>query len=385
MRAKHAAAKPASPADRASGILEIDLGAIAGNWLKLRARLAAGVECAAVVKADGYGLGAQKVARALAKAGCRTFFVATIDEGLALRAALKRAEIAVLNGLLPRTEGEFLDAGLIPVLNELGQIDAWRKAAPERGKKPAILHLDTGMSRLGIGRNDLALLQADPGRLSGVTLRLLMSHLACADEPEHPKNAEQLGKLRAARAFLPPLKTSLASSSAIFLGPEYHFDMVRPGAALYGVNPLSSGPNPMAQVIRLKGKILEVRDVDRAETVGYGAGHRLDRPGRIATISIGYADGWFRSSGPRTTAFVAGRQVPVVGRISMDLMTLDVTGIDPAQLYPGAFAELIGETNTVDIVAKRAGTIGYEVLTSLGRRYHRIYRGEAGVAKRAQR
>ena len=373
--ARRRAATAAAPADRAGGVLEIDLRAVAANWRMLRRRLAAGAQCAAVVKADGYGLGAEKVAAALATAGCATFFVATLDEGLALRRVLRASEVAVLNGLLPRTEREFLQARLIPVLNDLGQIDAWRKAATAR--RPAILHLDTGMARLGITASELAVLAEEPGRLAGVTLRAVMSHLACADEPRHGKNAQQRRIFRAACRRLPAAPASLAASSGIFLGPDYHFDMVRPGAALYGVNPLPGAPNPMRQAIRLKGKILQVHDVDRGETVGYGAGHRMDRPGRIATVAVGYADGWFRSSSHRGTAAIGGQHVPVVGRISMDLMTLDVTGVAPALLQPGAFVDLIDDTNTVDVVAERAGTIGYEVLTALGRRYHRVYRGAA--------
>lgn len=365
----------AAPADRAGGILEIDLRAVARNWRMLRARLAKGVECAAVVKADGYGLGAGPVARALEAAGCRTFFVATLNEGLALRRVLERSEIAVLNGLLPRTAAEFLRARLVPVLNDPGQVDVWRKLAATRAHYPAILHLDTGMSRLGLSKDQLVTLAGEPARLAGLTIRAVMSHLACADEPTHPKNADQCRAFRAACRMLPAAPASLASSSGIFLGSQYHFDMVRPGAALYGVNPLSGGPNPMAQVVRLKGRIIQVRDVDRGETVGYGAGHRVDRPARLATVAVGYADGWFRSSSQRGTAIIGGQHVPVVGRISMDLMTLDVTGVSPALLKPGALVDLIDHTNTVDVVAERAGTIGYEVLTALGRRYHRIYRG----------
>ncbi len=361
--------------DRAGTLLEIDLDAIAGNWRRLGAKLTPGCLCAAVVKADAYGLGAAKVAPALAAAGCRLFFVATLDEGLALRRLLPKVEIAVFNGLLPGTGPDFARGRLLPVLNDLGQIAAWRDFAGRRGGLPAMLHIDTGMSRLGLSPRELA---AAPDALAGVALRAVLSHLACADMPEEPLNAGQLAGFRAALALLPRAPASLAASSGIFLGPDYHFDITRPGAALYGVNPTPGQPNPMAQVIRLKGKILQVRDVDRGQTVGYGAAHRMDHAGRIATIAVGYADGWLRSSSHRGSVGIAGHRAPVIGRISMDLLTLDVTGIDPALTRPGGFVDLLDEDYGVDAAATAAGTIGYEVLTALGRRHHRIYRGGAG-------
>ena len=362
--------------DRASGILEIDLGAIQKNWRLLQAKIGKSVQCAAVVKADGYGLGAAPVAKALAVAGCKTFFVATLEEALALRETLKTAEIAVLNGLLPGTDAEILRARLIPVLNDLGQLDAWRKLVlPQKQRPPAILHLDTGLSRLGLSRTEIQVLLGEPERVAGVALRAIISHLVIAEDPKHAKNAEQRRLFLAARRKLPPAPASLAASSGIFLGPDIHFDMVRAGAALYGLNPLTDQLNPMSQVINLKGRIVQVRDVDRGETVGYGAEHRMDRGGRIATVAIGYADGWLRSSQNRAMASIAGRPVHVVGRISMDLMTLDVTGLDPGLVQAGGFVDLIDAKNPVDIVGERAGTIGYEVLTALGRRYHRVYLG----------
>lgn len=362
--------------DRASGILEIDLGAIQRNWRMLQAKVGKAVQCAAVVKADGYGLGAAQVGKALAAAGCRTFFVATLEEGLALRETLKTAEIAVLNGLLPRTEQDLLKARLVPILNDLGQLDVWRKLVlPMKQRPPAMLHLDTGLSRLGLSRTETQVLTGEPDRLAGVSLRAIISHLVVAEDPKHGKNAEQRRLFLAARRKLPPAPASLAASSGIFLGADFHFDMVRAGAALYGINPLTDQLNPMAQAVRLKGKIVQVRDVDRGETVGYGAEHRMDRGGRVATVAVGYADGWFRSSQGRAMAGIAGRQVPIVGRISMDLITLDVTGLDPQLVEVGSFVDLIDTKNTADAVGARAGTIGYEVLTALGRRYHRVYQG----------
>jgi alanine racemase len=358
--------------DRAGAVLEIDLKAIAGNWLMLRDRLAAGVECAGIVKADAYGLGMSRVAPALAARGCRLFFVAQLDEGIALRALLPECEIAVLNGLLPGTAGDFAAHRLMPVLNDLGQIAEWRRLATDRQRR-AILHVDTGMARLGLPPSELARLKAAPDLLDGVALRAVMSHLACPEEPEHALNAQQLARFRAATAVLPPAPASLAASSGIFLGPDYHFAMVRPGAAVYGVNPQPGKPNPMAQVIRLKGKIIQTRDIDTGHTVGYGATYRRDRPGRIATVAVGYADGWLRSLSNRGHAAIAGQLVPIVGRVSMDLITLDVSDLDPLLTTPGAFVELIGPHACVDAVGAEAGTSGYEMLTALGHRYLRVY------------
>lgn len=373
------AARPQSRAgarasERAGALLEIDLDAIALNWKKLADRVAP-ARAAAVVKADAYGLGAAKVAPALARAGVKTFFVATLDEALELRELLPRAQIAVLNGLAIGAPADFAKAALLPVLNDLGQLRAWQSYAARRGGAAAMLHLDTGMARLGLPPKEIEALAGDPAMLKGFTLAAVMSHLACASEPAHPMNLAQLAAFRAALKRLPLAPASLAASSGVFLGGDFLFDMVRVGAALYGVNPTPGRPNPMRQVIRLKAKILQVRDVDRGESVGYGAAHRIDRPTRIATIAIGYADGWLRSSSHRGTARIAGKLAPVVGHISMDLVTLDVTGHDPANLRAGQFVDLIDEHYGVDDAALAAQTIGYEILTSLGGRFHRVYRG----------
>lgn len=365
------------PAIRAGGILEIDLGAIVANW-RLLATKAAPAQCAAVVKANGYGLGAAPVAKALRAAGCRLFFVATLDEGVGLRGALgEEAEIAVLNGPLPGTAEEFGAHGLIPVLNEPGQIDQWTKLAEERGGLPAILHVDTGMSRLGLSAREFVAFSDDLSHLKAIRWRLLMSHLACADTPEHELNETQRRRFESTRPRLPEVPASFAASSGIFLGPGYHFDLVRPGAALYGVNPQPGQPNPLHSVVRLYGKILQIREIDRGESVGYGAAHIMDSPGRVATVAIGYADGWLRSLSQRGCGHIAGTRVPLLGRVSMDLLTFDVSAVAPALTQPGAMIELLGESYGVDAAAADAGTIGYEILTALGSRYHRIYREPA--------
>ncbi len=363
-------------AARAGAILTIDLDAVADNYRHLCAELGAAA-CAAVVKADAYGLGMARVAPALARAGARTFFVAQLEEATALRAMFPvEVEIYVLNGLGAGPVAEFQAGRVHPVLNSLGEIDAWAAAARAEGRAlPAAVHIDTGISRLGLPDDDLEALAADRGRLAGIDLRYLLSHLACADRPEHPLNAEQLRRFRAARARLPDTPASLANSSGIFLGADYHLDLARPGVALYGVNPTPGQPNPMRQVVRLQGKILQVREIDASRTVGYGATHRAAGPTRIATVAVGYADGYLRSLSNRGSAWLGDRRVPVVGRVSMDLITIDVTGASAETARPAAFVDLIGADLSTDEVAEAAGTIGYEILTSLGRRYHRVYRG----------
>jgi alanine racemase len=368
----------AKAAPHAGAILEIDLDAIAENYTKLTERVGAKVRVAAVVKADAYGLGMEKVAPALARAGAKTFFVATLDEGLALRELLPRAQIAVLNGLVMGAPANFAKAALLPVLNDLGQIASWQGYADKRGGAPAMLHLDTGMARLGLSPKETQRLSNEPSRLEGFALAQIISHLACASEAAHPMNDVQLEAFRAALKRLPDAPASLAASSGMFLGGDFLFDAVRIGAALYGVNPTPGRPNPMRQTVRLRAKILQLRDVDRGESVGYGAAHRIEKPTRIATIAMGYADGWLRSSSQRGSARIAGKPAPVVGQISMDLVTLDVTGHDPANLIPGSYVDLLDERYGVDDAALAAGTIGYEILTSLGSRFHRVYRSGGG-------
>lgn len=359
------------PGTAPAAVLTVDLGAIAANYRLLCERLG-GVECAGVVKADGYGLGAGPVASALWAAGCRRFFVAHAEEGIELRTALAAAEIFILNGPLPGEVPVYRAHRLIPVLNALEQIMAWRDAALAAGTAlPAIAHVDTGMSRLGLAAAEVARLADEPSLWRGIKLRYVMSHLAIAEEPDHPLNARQLDRFRTLKARLPPAKASLANSSGTFLDPAYHFDLARPGAALYGINPHAAGPNPMAQVVQLQARILQVRTIDRGETVGYGAAFRAPGPVRVATVAIGYADGLLRALGNRGCAFLDGGALPIIGRVSMDLVTLDATAAPGAAV--GRMVEIIGPSRPVDLVAGEAGTIGYEVLTRLGRRFRRDY------------
>ncbi|PWC52799.1 alanine racemase [Azospirillum sp. TSO22-1] len=364
------------PASFAGALLTIDLDAVVANWTLLRDRVGGPARCAAVVKADAYGLGASRVAPALFAAGCRTFVVAQVEEAIALRAVLPAdAEVLSLGGLPPGSAAEFAAHGVTPVLNHLGDIEAWTAFCRERGEaRPAVVHIDTGMNRLGLGPDELDCLIEQPERLTGMSVRLWMTHLACA-EADTPMNAQQLGRFRMALARLPAAPASLANSSSVFLGPAYHFDLVRPGCALYGVNPTPAAANPMRPTVRLDARVLQVRSVDTAMTVGYGATHRVAGKGKVATIAVGYADGYPRTLSGRGHVFVGGIPAPVVGRISMDLITVDVTALPEGAVAPGALVELIGPNRPVDTVAEEAGTIGYEILTSLGRRYHRVHVG----------
>lgn len=361
-------------AARAGAILSIDLEAICANWRTIHARQKTGSQTAAVVKADAYGLGATRVAPALLAAGCRRFVVATLDEAIALRPLLPGAEILVLSGPFPGGEAEFHAYGLLPVLNSPAQVGGWAAFARERGERLAcVLHIDTGMSRLGLRHDEARRLSEDRGTLSAIDLRLVMTHMACADEPDHPLNQLQLERFTAARAFFPGIEASLAASSAVFLGPNWHADWTRPGYALYGGNPTPGQPNPMGQVVRLQGRIIQVRDVDASDTVGYGATHRCAVPTRLAVVAAGYADGLFRSLGNRGCGHLGENRVPLVGRVSMDLSIFDIGAVPEGAARPGAMIQLIGPNNTIDDVASAAGTIGYEVLTSLSPRYHRDY------------
>jgi alanine racemase len=363
------------PVNRASAVLEIDLDGIVANWRSLAAR-AKPAGCAAVVKADAYGLGAAPVAGALAAAGCQLFFVATLDEGIALRGALPSwCEIAVFSGPSPGTAEEFVSYHLIPVLNEPGQIAEWTRIGVRPEGVPAILHVDTGLARLGLSPREFEKHTGDLVRHDAICWRALISHLACADDPEHPLNELQRLRFLGARARLGDLSGSLAASSGIFLGRGFHFDFVRPGAALYGVNPQSCATNPMRQVVRLKGRVLQVREVERGETVGYGAAHVIGQPSRLATVAVGYADGWLRSLSHRGSGRLGGKRFPLLGRVSMDLIVFDVTAADPSLVRPGGFIDLLDEDYGVDAAAADAGTIGYEILTGLSRRCYRTYRG----------
>ena len=364
---------------RVGAVLTVDLGAIQANYRRLTEELR-GTECAAVLKANAYGLSVKRVGPALAKAGARKFFLAQLDEAVRLRHVLglhlRDARIFDFNGPLPGSESAYLAFGITPVLNSLGDIERWRAVARrEERRLEAALHVDSGMARLGLPPAELDALIAHPEWLEGIELRYVMSHLTCADTPDDPFNAAQLARFRDAHRRLPSTPACLANSSGIFLGRDYHFDLGRPGVALFGVNPTPGRPNPMAPVVRLEGRIVQLREIDAHETVGYGAAFRATQPTRVATVALGYGDGYLRSLSHRGAGFIAGHRVPVIGRVSMDLITFDVSAVPSEAARPGAFIQILGPEQDVDSVAAQAGTIGYEILTSLGSRYHRSYLG----------
>jgi len=366
----------AGPAEaEAGGILTIDLGALVANWRHLRER-AAGAHCAAVVKADAYGCGIEPVVGALGAAGCATFFVAHLEEARRVRASTADAAVYVLNGMMPGTAAAYAAANLRPVIGSRAELDEWnafRAASGWHGE--AALHFDTGMSRLGFAFEDASAVAAGLGNDHGIAL--IMSHFACSEE-EHPLNAIQIARFKSVRGHFGAIAGSLANSSGVFLGHAAHHDLVRPGVALYGVNPLPGRTNPMQPVVSLQGRIVQTRDVPQGATVGYSATWTAKRATRLAVLSVGYADGFLRAGSASDAragaeAIVAGKRCPLAGRVSMDLIAVDVTDVPAAQANRGALVTLIGDGITVDELAARAGTIGYEVLTSLGRRYRRIY------------
>jgi alanine racemase len=379
----NAAAALAAATATAPGILTVDLDALVANWRKLE-KTAVPAECAAVIKADAYGCGVEPVARALSTAGCKTFFVATLDEARIARDTLPSAELYVLDGFFQNSGDTFAKLNCKPVIGDLNELAEWDVFCRRSGwSGGAAIHIDTGMNRLGL---TLVEAQGIVPRINagdhGITL--VMSHLACAESLNHPLNAKQVATFREIASNYSGVPASLASSSAIYLGPQFQFDMVRPGAGLYGINPTPEADNPMQGVVDLKARIVQLRNVERGESVGYGATWTARRPTKLAIVSAGYADGYFRAAsandGTRgAEVIVAGKRCPVAGRISMDLMAIDVTDLPDKTARRGHMVTLIGEGITVDEVAHHFGTIGYEVLTSLGKRYARIYKG--GEAK----
>lgn len=355
----------------AGAILTIDLGAIVDNWRFLSA-MTAPAPCAAVVKADAYGLGANEVARALQAAGCDTFFVVTVDEGVSLRAALgPDAMIAALGGTPPGAARDLYDGEVTPVINSLAELAEWRGLAQETTQTtPVIIQLDTGMSRFGLQPSDVEKIAADKALLHGLDVKLVISHLACADEPAHPANEAQRLQFERLRRMLPDAPASLANSSGIFLGPPYVFDLGRPGAALYGLNPTPHQVNPMQPVARVDARVAQLREVPAGSGIGYAHAVIADRLTKLATLSIGYADGWPRASTAGAT--FRDHKLPQVGRVSMDSIIVDVTDC-PVPIKEGDLVEMIGPNQDADEVAAQAGTIGYEILTRLGKRFARRY------------
>ncbi len=353
--------------------LTVDLDALAHNHAVLRAA-AGGAEVAPVVKADSYGLGVLPCARRLWAEGAQSFYVARVAGGEALRAALgPEPVIYVLDGALPGTEARLAAAGLTPVLSSLEQVESWSAQASGAGRLKAALHIDTGMNRLGLRPDEAEALALRLSALDRVEIDLVISHLACADEPGHPLNARQLKAFRAVRGLYPDARASLANSAAVFLGEDYLFEQVRPGIGLYGAGPCGTPDARFRTVAVLEAPILRVRTVRAGESIGYGAAFVASREVRVAVVAAGYADGVLRSFSPGGYAHLAGDRRPLLGRVSMDLIAIDVTGCDAA--VPGAMVELLGPNVAVDEAARLSGTSAYELLTRIGPRAERRYVG----------
>ena len=382
-----AEANQAAALATATGVLTVDLDAIVANWRKLE-KAAVPAECAAVIKADAYGCGVDPVARALAAAGCKTFFVATVDEARAARAAMPSATIYALDGIFQNCGDAFAKIDCKPVIGDLNELAEWDVFCRRSGwAGGAAIHIDTGMNRLGLTINEA---QGIVPRINagdhGITL--VMSHLACAEALNHPLNTKQLAIFREIVSLFTGVPASLSNSSGIFLSPQFQFDLVRPGAALYGINPTPEADNPMQPVVDLKARIVRIRNVERGDSVGYGGTWTARRPTRLAIVSAGYADGYFRAAGSNdgtrgAEVVVAGKRCPIAGRVSMDLIAVDITDLEKNAVRRGHMATLIGEGITVDELAHHFGTIGYEVLTSLGPRYARVYKGGAATVEPA--
>ncbi|ERP85692.1 alanine racemase [Labrenzia sp. C1B10] len=369
----------AFPSDLYGGRLTIDLDAIVSNWTLLKGKVSDSTDCAAVLKADAYGTGQDKTAAALYQAGCRTFFVAVPTEALTLRASLPDAVIYVLDGLFPGTADHFLTHEIRPVLGSLEELLEWAEVCKASGKNnAAAVHVDTGIHRLGLSPAELTRALGDNAVLGPFQPSLVMSHLACGSTPDHDMNRRQLKLFTETTAPFPHIPRSLANSAGVLLGPDYHFDLVRPGIALYGGLAIETEPNPMKPVAKVEARIMIVRDVPQGDTIGYGAKQTAKRPLRNAVVAAGYADGMIRRAGstddrPGGFGLIGGYKAPILGRISMDMITLDVTDVPEHLLQRGAFVEMLGPGVAASDLAAYAETIDYEYLTSLGRRFERVY------------
>lgn len=366
---------PESVAGLAGGRLHIDLDAIGANYRAIAAE-AASARVGAVVKADAYGLGAAEVSPYLASLGCRDFFVAILPEALSLKAYLPRdSRLYVLNGLPPGSESLCADAGVLPVLNSLEQATRWRATTVGRHERPsAAIQIDSGMSRLGMSEDEVLALARDPTFLADAPISLVMSHLASAEDVDSPSNAAQHEAFHRLADQLPiAIERSLANSAGAFHPADLRADLVRPGLALYGASPTPRAADRLRPVVRLDARVLQLRSIGAGAGVGYGLTYRASEPRRIATLSVGYADGWPRSLSSIGRAWVEDAALPILGRVSMDSVVVDISDLAPNALNEGDFVELIGPHQTLDQVAALAGITSYELLTGFGRRLERIY------------
>ncbi|PCI32699.1 MAG: alanine racemase [Alphaproteobacteria bacterium] len=355
----------------AQATLTVNLKAIVDNYKRCRA-LAGGTDCAAMVKADAYGMGIEQVAPVLYhKAGCRIFFVANLTEAITLRSFVPESTIYVLNGFFPGHGEYFTRHNIRPVLNDLDQIRLWAEMTPE-ARPPCAVHFDTGINRLGLTPAETDLFIKDIALRSQLDIALVMSHLACSDDRLNPLNARQLADFTAITRHFPDIPASLANSGGILLGPDYHFDLVRPGLLMFGGNPgKHTIPERIRPAFRITGKILQIRQLETGQSVGYGSTWTADRPCHIATINIGYADGYLQVFNNCGQAFAKGTLLPIVGRVSMDMIAVDVTDIE---IGTGSDVELLGEHITLEMASEVSTLSQYEILTGVRERYQRIYK-----------
>ncbi|WP_320199389.1 alanine racemase [Agrobacterium sp. rho-13.3] len=369
--------------EAASLRLSVDLGALADNWRGMNTR-SGKARASAVVKADAYGLGIEDCGSTLYHAGARDFFVATAAEGVTLRPHAPEARIFVLSGIWPGQERQIFNNDLVPVIASEEQLSFWMGTLADRGEHPFALHVDTGFNRLGLPLDDALYLADDPTRPASFDPVLVLSHLACADTPSSPMNRVQLESFRRVSEAFEGIESSLSASAGIFLGPDYHFDLTRPGITLYGGEAVNEMANPMRPVAKAEARIIQIREAGEGQTVSYGGTFLLKRASRLAIAAVGYADGYHRSlSGSGIPlremgyggayGFINGYEVPVAGRVTMDLTIFDVTDVPANAIRAGDYIELFGPNVPVDEAARAAGTIGYEMLTGLGLRYERQY------------
>jgi alanine racemase len=350
------------------------MGALAANYQLFQEKTGQGCNVSGVVKANAYGLGLKPVVEKLTNLGCPQFFVATLDEAIALRDFNKTSPVAVLGGLFKGAEKEYLAHNIVPVLNCPDDIQRWHTLATEKETSlPAILHFDTGMNRLGLSEKETYDLIESLEILDNIDVQYIMSHFVNADEKEDPITQKQAAAFAKIGEHFPNVRKSLANSPGLFRDETYHYDLVRPGFSLYGGNPTPETNNPVRPVVTLSARILQIRECKIGDSVGYGASHVFDRATQTATLALGYADGFLRSASNKAKVYWQGEACPVIGRVSMDLMTIDLSGITTRMPREGDAIEILGPYQSVDDLAAAAGTIGYEILTSLGPRYKRIY------------
>ncbi|MEP0407883.1 alanine racemase [Roseibium sp.] len=363
----------------AGGRLTIDRDAIAANWSLLKGLLKPGTACAATIKADAYGTGTTSTAQRLWAAGCTTFFVALPEEGALVRSALPDATVYVLGGLFSGAATDLAAGNLIPVLNCIAEVQEWADFCKGENRAfPAALQLNTGMNRLGMDPDEFADVMAQKDLTGSFDIALLMTHLACGSDPEAPLNRQQLNTFIAATQPFDHLPRSMANSAGVFLGPDYHFDLARPGISLYGGKALDTAANVMNPVAMVEARVMQLRHVPKGQTIGYGGAETVTRDSKVALVAAGYADGLHRRAGssddrPGGFGVIGNHKVPLIGRVSMDMIALDVTDVPDDAVARGSFVEMLGPNVAASDLAAYAETIDYEYLTGLGRRYYRRY------------